>query len=146
MDRIKTGKEGENIACVYLEEKGYAILDRNYRTKFGEIDIVAKSPEGILLFVEVKTITRKESSIKSVEKSYPQSGNGVWQENSAKNDDFKPEDQISPAKSGKAKRIAGWYANEFPHLLSKKGWRIDVVAIVKSDDKFYITHYQNALF
>jgi putative endonuclease len=48
------GKMGEDLACAELERLGYAILDRRYRTKFGEIDIVA-SKAGTTVFVEVKT-------------------------------------------------------------------------------------------
>jgi putative endonuclease len=48
------GKLGEDLACAELERLGYAILDRRYRTKFGEIDIVA-SVDGVTVFVEVKT-------------------------------------------------------------------------------------------
>lgn len=48
------GDLGEKLAGEYLEDKGYAIIDRNYSTKFGEIDIVAEK-DGALLFVEVKT-------------------------------------------------------------------------------------------
>ena len=48
------GKLGEDLACAELERRGYAILDRRYRTKFGEIDIVA-SDAGTTVFVEVKT-------------------------------------------------------------------------------------------
>lgn len=44
---------GENIAAEYLKEKGYRIVERNYRTKVGEIDIIAEK-NGILTFVEVK--------------------------------------------------------------------------------------------
>jgi putative endonuclease len=48
------GKQGEDLACAELERLGYAILDRRYRTRVGEIDIVA-SQEGVTVFVEVKT-------------------------------------------------------------------------------------------
>lgn len=44
---------GEDLACAELERLGYAILDRRYRTKFGEIDIVALR-DGVTVFVEVK--------------------------------------------------------------------------------------------
>jgi putative endonuclease len=47
------GKMGEDLACAELERLGYAIRDRRYRTKFGEIDIVA-SIDGVTVFVEVK--------------------------------------------------------------------------------------------
>ena len=48
------GKHGEDLACAELERLGYAILDRRYRTRIGEIDIVC-SHEGTTVFVEVKT-------------------------------------------------------------------------------------------
>lgn len=52
------GRQGEDIAIEYLERKGYRILERNYTTSFGEIDIIATwSPpqeEKRLIFVEVK--------------------------------------------------------------------------------------------
>ena len=51
-----TGDAGERIAASYLKKKGYRILERNYRTIFGEIDIVARF-KGIIVFVEVKTRT-----------------------------------------------------------------------------------------
>lgn len=50
----ETGKSGEEIASDYLEQKGYTILERNFRCKQGEIDIIAMDKEEIV-FVEVKT-------------------------------------------------------------------------------------------
>ena len=38
------GRYGENIACTYLREHGYVILDRNWSCRYGELDIVAVSP------------------------------------------------------------------------------------------------------
>ena len=49
------GNAGETCAAEYLEECGYEILERNYKLSFGEIDIIALSPEDICVFVEVKT-------------------------------------------------------------------------------------------
>jgi putative endonuclease len=50
------GDEGEEIAVELLQEKGYEILDRNYRYGKGEIDIIAKDPEtNFTVFVEVKS-------------------------------------------------------------------------------------------
>ncbi|MFH2044827.1 MAG: YraN family protein [Pseudomonadota bacterium] len=48
------GKEGESLAVLHLKKKGYKILEQNYRTKFGEIDIIAKE-KNTLVFVEVKS-------------------------------------------------------------------------------------------
>ncbi len=52
-ERQAFGKEGENIAVGELERRGYEILARRYRTRHGEIDIVA-TDEGTIVFVEVK--------------------------------------------------------------------------------------------
>lgn len=51
-----TGNEGERLASESLQIKGYQILARNYRSKWGEIDIIAKI-NNIVVFVEVKTKT-----------------------------------------------------------------------------------------
>ncbi len=57
----KIGKKGEDIAVKFLKNEGYIILDRNYRSKKNEIDIVAND-RGTIVFVEVKT-TATESSL-----------------------------------------------------------------------------------
>lgn len=57
MNKRKTGDWYEQMAVRYLETEGYEILERNYRCRFGEIDIVAKDGRGdnaSLVFVEVK--------------------------------------------------------------------------------------------
>lgn len=48
-----TGSIGEKEACSYLKKKGYKIIEQNYRSAFGEIDIIAKYKDKII-FVEVK--------------------------------------------------------------------------------------------
>jgi putative endonuclease len=52
----ETGNKGETLAAEHLQIKGYEILARNYRSKWGEVDIVAKI-HNIVVFVEVKTKT-----------------------------------------------------------------------------------------
>lgn len=56
INKRKFGKIGEKIARDYLQKKGYKILEMNYYTQNGEIDIIAKENETII-FVEVKTRT-----------------------------------------------------------------------------------------
>ena len=47
------GNKGEKIAVKYLKKKGYVIIDKNYSTEVGEIDIICAN-DGCLIFVEVK--------------------------------------------------------------------------------------------
>jgi putative endonuclease len=54
--RQRLGIEGESLACEELERLGYSIIERRYRSRFGEIDIVANDA-GTVVFVEVKTKT-----------------------------------------------------------------------------------------
>lgn len=54
MGNKTTGDYGETLACECLKRQGYKILERNYRIRGGEIDIVAKDKD-YLVFVEVKT-------------------------------------------------------------------------------------------
>lgn len=49
------GKAGEQAVAKYLQARGYQIIERNWRIKEGEIDLVAQTPEGSLAFVEIKT-------------------------------------------------------------------------------------------
>ena len=51
--RQSLGKMGEDLACAELRRRGYAILERRYRTRHGEIDIIARD-EATIVFVEVK--------------------------------------------------------------------------------------------
>jgi putative endonuclease len=53
---IAKGKNGEEIVRDYLINKGYIIIESNYRNKIGEIDIIAKDKD-VLVFIEVKTRT-----------------------------------------------------------------------------------------
>ncbi len=50
----KLGQDGEDFAVDFLKSRGYEILEKNYRAKCGEIDIVAREA-GIIVFIEVKT-------------------------------------------------------------------------------------------
>lgn len=56
---MNSGKLGEDLVCVFLEKKGYNILERNFHSRWGEIDIIAKDGDAVV-FVEVKT--RKSSA------------------------------------------------------------------------------------
>ncbi|MCM8766734.1 MAG: YraN family protein [Candidatus Omnitrophica bacterium] len=54
MKNIEFGKFGEEKGIEFLKRNGYKIIERNYKTKIGEIDIIAKKEKQII-FIEVKT-------------------------------------------------------------------------------------------
>lgn len=129
MNKATIGKLGEDIACDYLKKRGYHILVRNYREKYGEIDIVAIASDKTLVFVEVKTMMA----------SGPSEG-------------LTPEDQMSSAKLKKSRRIAQIFASSHSDLICEdQGWRLDLLAIIinrkgtgEIDDKSFVsTHYEN---
>ncbi len=51
---LQTGVEGEDLAAQYLESQGLSIVERNYHTRYGEIDLIARQGD-TWVFVEVKT-------------------------------------------------------------------------------------------
>jgi putative endonuclease len=55
-DKMKTGSKGENLAAEFLMRKGYDVIERNYRYKHSEIDLIVQRGDW-LIFVEVKTRT-----------------------------------------------------------------------------------------
>ena len=65
--RRALGAAGEQRAADYLVAKGYSIVQRNARTQLGEIDIVARTPGGLLVFVEVRTRRGRRAALAAVE-------------------------------------------------------------------------------
>ncbi|MDP2696174.1 MAG: YraN family protein [bacterium] len=118
-----TGQLGEDLACEYLKEGGYKVIDRNFRKPWGELDIIAKSKGGVLVFVEVKTIR--------------QYGNAAIE--------IVPEDNLTSAKLKKLQRTAQMFVGKHPELINDdRGWQIDLIAITLLDDaEPKITHYEN---
>ncbi len=117
IERSELGKIGENFAEDYLKGKGYRIIERNFRQKLGELDVVAVASDKTLVFIEVKTMREGE---------------------------LRPEDQMSFSKMKKFKRVASLYAG-FRHDLvdDGKGWRMDVIALTKTGNSFLVNHYEN---
>jgi archaeal holliday junction resolvase (hjc) len=54
MNHIELGRYGEDVAANYLVDHGYDVIERNVRYRFGEVDIIAKKGEGLIV-IEVKT-------------------------------------------------------------------------------------------
>ncbi len=59
------GMQGEEFAAQYLIERGYEVLERRYKTKFGEIDLIVEKDD-VLCFVEVKLRQKLEDALHSV--------------------------------------------------------------------------------
>lgn len=62
VEAAELGRKGEDLVAEYLRQKGYIVVKRNYKDRFGEIDIIAENKEEIA-FVEVKT--RREGALVS---------------------------------------------------------------------------------
>src|SRR4051812_25203618 len=60
----ETGKIGEDVACKWLENHGFLVVERNYLKKWGELDIIA-AKDKVIHFVEVKSVTRRDTSEKT---------------------------------------------------------------------------------
>lgn len=59
-ERKRRGDRGEAAVAAYLRRRRYRLVASQYRCRYGEIDLIAWSPEGILCFVEVKARTEAE--------------------------------------------------------------------------------------
>ncbi len=64
MSRAK-GNIGEDKACQFLDENGFLIIERNFYSRFGEVDIIASKDE-VLHFIEVKSGLDYESAIQNI--------------------------------------------------------------------------------
>ena len=64
MSRAK-GNIAEDKACKFLYENGFSVVDRNFYSRFGEIDIIA-TKDGVLHFIEVKSGLDYESAIQNI--------------------------------------------------------------------------------
>lgn len=99
--RAAVGLHGEKIAARFLVEAGYEVLDRNWRGTRGELDIVARQGDEVVV-VEVKT----------------RSGLGYGH----------PAEAITPAKLARLRRLAGQWLSE--HDVGARSVRVDVVAVI----------------
>ena len=95
------GRRGEDLAVAYLEGVGLEILDRNWRCSLGEIDIVARDGDAIVI-AEVKTRS-------SVAFGHPL-------------------EAITPVKLARLRRLAGEWRHLHPETVG--GLRIDAVAVI----------------
>ena len=116
--RQSLGYQGESLAATFLEKKGYIILERNWRTPYGEIDLIVQRDD-VITFVEVKT--RASRSLGP------------------------PEISITARKEEHMRFAAEYYIQQHPKQIND--WRIDVVTIQYHADNAppLIDHFENAI-
>lgn len=107
---LEFGKAAENAAAKFLKAKGYKILKRNYKNKFGEIDIIAQL-DGVICFLEVK-------ARHSLNLGFPQ-------------------EAVSVAKQRQICRVAVYYLKA--HKLLERPARFDVLALLYVNSQPQIT-------
>jgi putative transposase len=113
--RRQLGDHGEDLAAAALRQQGYKILERNYVTPLGEIDLIARQGK-VLVVVEVKT--RKSTRFGS------------------------PQEGVSVAKQGRLRRLAEYYLKA--KRLTGSPVRFDVVAVTLSGDEPLVEIIQDA--
>ena len=118
MDRKTTGELGELVAQEYLKKKGYRIIETNYRTRYGELDIVARN-KNTLVFTEVRTKTSLNFGI--------------------------PEESITPTKSRHLAAAANIYRQHHEKL--PENWRIDFISVLldESGKMLRLNHIESAI-
>lgn len=112
----QTGEIGENITATFLAKKGFSVICRNYRKKWGEIDIVAEKDK-VLHFVEVKTVSRK---------SY---GGKFEQEIN----NYRPEDNMHPWKQKRLRRAIQTYLLE--KYREDPAWQFDLACVFLDQER-----------
>lgn len=163
---ITTGAKGEQIACDFLVEKGYKIVERNVRRKWGEIDVVCIVPRGTMDRVAPHIVprgtTKGQSNVprgtifnKFVELIVPRGTNRMDDDNRIIFVEIKtmylstlqPEDNMTLSKRSKLIRTCGIYLTEMGRALDSD-WQIDVVAVVLNRDGSLneVRHLEQAVY
>ena len=110
MNKRSLGTDKEKMAAEYLIEKGYKILDMNFRTRFSEIDIIARH-ESELVFIEVKYRRNTASGY--------------------------PEEAVNYQKQMKIRKASEYYMMVKGYVIDRTNIRYDVISIT-GDDIYHI--------
>lgn len=119
MDKVALGKYGEDLACEFLKSHGYKIIERNFRIRGGEIDIIAND-NNTLVYVEVKTRSQYMFG--------------------------RPEESVTLPKLRFLERAAKFYRLKRKNFNLPQLERIDVISIDNSSPKPYFKLIKNAGF
>lgn len=122
LSRKELGDIGEKIAQKYLKDKGYEIIELNYRKKQGEIDLVGKTPDKSLVFFEIKTRTLLSGKY------------GL------------PEESVNYFKQKKLRKTAEFFLYEKNYNPLETNWRFDILTVIlnTNEKKAFIRHINNA--
>ncbi|NEG70174.1 YraN family protein [Bifidobacterium sp. BRDM6] len=112
------GAMGESLAAMQLAGDGYEMLDRNWRCRYGELDLVALSADQLLVFVEVKTRRSVRSGL--------------------------PAEAVTVTKQKHLRMAASEWLLTRKHKPYNTGVRFDVISIVVGDRRVEITHVPGA--
>lgn len=119
-DKQVVGQIGEDLACRFMINKGFVVIARNYRKKWGEIDIVTQSTKtGQYCFVEVKTVSGDLSGNMSAYVNRETKNSG----------EYRAEDNVHPWKLQRLYRAIQSYLLE-NNVLPETPWQLDVVTVI----------------
>jgi len=113
--RLRFGRIAENEAMQYLKKKGYWIKYKNYRTKIGEIDLIAIKDD-CTVFVEVKALTISQN--------------------------FSPADHFDWKKQRKLTLLGRQYMSFQKREINA---RFDLITVVKKGEDYFIEHHENVI-
>ncbi len=121
-NKKEIGQVGESYAQRYLEKRGFQILEKNFRCKFGEMDLII-SKDNIIVFIEVKF---RRSLIYGL-----------------------PCEAINSYKIHHLRRLASYYMakfqSQYPERAKEMEFRIDVIEVLEIQNQCYIRHIKNAI-
>ena len=107
------GDLGEDIACKYLEQKGYRVVERNYLRKWGEIDIIAQKGS-ILSFIEVKSVS--------------------WDSAFGSHETYRPEENMHPKKVLRLRRALQTYLLD-RKIKEDQVWQFHLACVYLDEDE-----------
>jgi Holliday junction resolvase-like predicted endonuclease len=132
----KVGALGEELVAKFLMKRGFTIADRNFRKKWGELDVITKK-KNVLHFVEVKSVSRNlydlpkyiSPAARESQVTHETSENRAdYFKHRASKDTYRPEDNIHPMKIARLKRAIQSYILS-GRVSSETKWQFDVAAV-----------------
>lgn len=118
LDPKQLGRLGEQYGALWLEKHGHTILERNWHSRYGELDIISLSADRLIVFSEVKT--RRCEHFGS------------------------PQEAVTARKQSNVRRAGVQWLLDPAHRISHDGVRFDVISIVSKDGLVSVHHIPGA--